>query len=142
MRLSFSSYYVYDTGNGCLLCGVNGAIFFLLRRHVGVEIPFSCLFETRRPIPPKWKTPLCSELSGLADRSVCPAVRVAACRFLSLFYASVCLYLLLSPCHPLPTIPPSLLLEICTSVSDFAPAHFPQLARLTSLPCEYLMARR
>lgn len=101
MPLSYSSYYVYDTGNGCLPCEVNGAIFFLLWCRVWVEIPFLCLFETRRPFPSKWNASFRSELSGLPAHFVCPAVCLR-CAVLFSFFVCVCFFVCVFVCLSLP----------------------------------------
>lgn len=95
MPLSYSSYYVYDTGNGCLPCEVNGAIFsfydvasgwkFLscVSLKHGVPSPLNGTLPSARSYQDSWTT-------SSAPRCVCSVP------FSSFFCVFVSLYVCLS----------------------------------------------
>lgn len=136
MPLSYSSYYVYDTGNGCLPCEVNGAIFSFYDVVSGWKFLSCVSLKHDVPSPLNGTLPSARSYQDSRNHFICPAVCL---RCASLILFCVCLFLCMSVFtffHPLLPTPPSLLLQIHVSPSDSASARFAQLSPLVSAPCK------
>lgn len=96
MPLSYSSYYVYDTGNGCLPCEVNGAIFFLLWCRASEWKFLSCV-SLKHGVPSPLNGTLPSPRSYQDSRTTSSAPR-CVCGVPYGFPFFVCLFLCMSVC--------------------------------------------